>query len=225
MTKLIVAVDGYSFEDAKEKGILEKLKTAKERDMIWGIKINDMLFSGSCPEIIRTLKEAYGLFVFADAKLHDIPNTMENCLNRLVGAGADIVSVHCSACFRPKREELLKHIAGFTVLTSFTDLQVRWIYDRPVAEMIKNFADIALMNGYPYVVLSARGLDLLKDYPMKKICTGIRPHWFPDRKDQIAVTSIKEAVRADADYIVIGRPITESPDILEAIEKVNSELL
>ena len=190
MTKLIVAVDGYSFEEARERGILGKLRTAKEKDMIWGIKINDMLFSGSSQEIIKALKETYGLSVFADAKLHDIPNTMENCLNRLVGAGADIVSVHCSASFRPKNEELLKHIAGFTVLTSFTDLQVRWIYDRPAAEMVKNFADIALMNGYTYIVLSARGLDLLRDYPMKKICTGIRPHWFPDRKDQIAVTSI-----------------------------------
>ncbi|MCX7857103.1 MAG: orotidine 5'-phosphate decarboxylase / HUMPS family protein [Deltaproteobacteria bacterium] len=225
MTQLIVAVDGFSFEEAKEKGIFDKLKAAKEKGMIWGIKINDMLFSASTPYIIKTLKEIYSLSVFADTKLHDIPNTIENCLNRLVEAGADIVSVHCSANFRPRKEQLLEHIAGFTVLTSFTDLQVKWIYERNTEEMIRNFADIALMNGYAYVVLSAKGLSVIKDYPLKKICTGIRPHWFPHRKDQIAVSSIKEAVRAEADYIVMGRPITEWPDIFEAIERVYSEIV
>ncbi len=224
MTELIVAVDGLSFEEAKSKKIFEKLKIAKERKMVWGVKINDMLFSGSCPEIIRSLKEDYGLSVFADTKLHDIPTTMENCLTRLVAQGADIVSVHCSANFRPKNEKLLKHIAGFTVLTSFTDLQVKWIYDKTREEMTKNFADIALMNGYWYIVLSAKSLNSIRDYPLKKICTGIRPHWFPQRNDQIAVSSIKEAVRSEADYIVMGRPLLESTDLLEAIEKVNCEL-
>lgn len=225
MTELIVAVDGYSYEEAKEKGILDALKIAKERKLIWGIKISDMLFSGSSPEIIRDLKGTYGLSVFADAKLHDIPNTIENSLRRLVGSGADLVSVHLSSLFRPSDEELLKHIAGFTVLTSFTDLQVRLIYERRVEDLVKDLADVALSNSYRYIVLPVRALDLIRDYPLKKICSGIRPHWFPDRKDQISVASVREAQAKGADYIVIGRPIMESRNIIEAIEKVHQELL
>lgn len=225
MTELIVAVDGYSYEEAKEKRVLDALKIAKERKLIWGIKISDMLFSGSSPEIIRDLKGTYGLSVFADAKLHDIPNTIENSLRRLVGSGADLVSVHLSSLFRPSDEELLKHIAGFTVLTSFTDLQVRLIYERRVEDLVKDLADVALSNSYRYIVLPVRALDLIRDYPLKKICSGIRPHWFPDRKDQISVASVREAQAKGADYIVIGRPIMESRNIIEAIEKVHQELL
>lgn len=225
MTELIVAVDGYSYDEAKGKGVLDALKIAKERKLIWGIKISDMLFSGSSPEIIRDLKGTYGLSVFADAKLHDIPNTIENSLRRLVGSGADLVSVHLSSLFRPRDEELLKHIAGFTVLTSFTDLQVRLIYERRVEDLVKDLADVALSNSYRYIVLPVRALDLIRDYPLKKICSGIRPHWFPDRKDQISVASVREAQAKGADYIVIGRPIMESRTIIEAIEKVHQELL
>lgn len=225
MTELIVAVDGFSYEEAKERGILDALKKAKERGLIWGVKLSDMLYSGSCPDIIKSIKNDYGLRVFADAKLHDIPNTIENSLMRLVASGADLVSVHLSSLFRPKREELLDYVAGFTVLTSFTDLQIRLIYERRVEEIVKDFADIALTNGYKYLVLPVKALDLVRDYPLKKICSGIRPHWFPDRKDQISIASIREAQAKGADYIVIGRPIMESPDILDAIERVNQELL
>ena len=223
MTEVIVAVDGYTFEEAEKQEILSKLSEAHSRGMIWGVKISDMLYSGDVPNIISTLKETYGLNVIADVKLHDIPSSVENALKRLVDAGADIVTVHCSSNFRPVRSDLLKHIAGVTVPTSFTNLEIKWIYERGTAEIVKDFADMALMNRYEYIVGSVQGLRYIEDNPLKKICTGIRPHWYADRHDQVRVDSVKEAVRQEANYIVVGRPILDSGDILGAIEKIYGE--
>jgi orotidine-5'-phosphate decarboxylase len=94
MTGVIVAVDGYSYEEAEKQQILSKLALVHSREMIWGVKISDMLYSGDVPRIISSLKETYGLGVMADVKLHDIPSSTENALRRLVDAGADIVTVH-----------------------------------------------------------------------------------------------------------------------------------
>ncbi len=224
MTEVIVAVDGHSFEEAEKQGVLSKLAEVRARGMIWGVKISDMLYSGDVPKIITTLKETYGLAVMADVKLHDIPSAMEHSLKRLVGAGADIVTVHCSSNFRPIGTDLLKNIAGVTVPTSFTNLEVKWVYERDTAEIVKDFADMAQMNRYEYILGSVQGLRYVEENPLKKICTGIRPHWYKERHDQVRVDSVKEAVRRDACYIVVGRPILESGDIIGAAEKIYAEL-
>lgn len=223
MTEIIVAVDGCSFEEAKEREILSKLSEVHTKGMIWGVKISDLLYSGDVPRIISSLRNDFGLKVMADVKLHDIPSSVENSLARLVDAGADIVTVHCSSNFRPVRMELLKRIAGVTVPTSFTNLEIKWIYERDTAEIVKDFADMALMNRYEYVVGSVQGLRYIEDNPLKKICTGIRPHWYANRHDQVRVDSVKEAVRQGADYIVVGRPILDSGNIVSAVEKLYGE--
>jgi orotidine-5'-phosphate decarboxylase len=224
MAEIIVAVDGYSYQSAKENGILAQLSKAKERKLIWGIKINDMLYSGDASVILSGLRDDYGLGIMADVKLHDIPTTMENSIAKLVGGGADIVSIHCSSNFRPKNEETLKHIAGVTTLTSFTDLEIKWIYDKSTEEIVKAFSDIALMNHYEYIVSSVKDLIYIQGNPLKKICTGVRPPWYPDRQDQIRVSSVKEAIRMEADFIVLGRPIIDGENILTAIEKIFMEV-
>jgi orotidine-5'-phosphate decarboxylase len=223
MVELIVAVDGISYQQAKEKGILVLLAKARERKLIWGVKINDMLYSGHASQILSSLHTDFGLGVMADVKLHDIPTTMENSIANLVETGADIVTIHCSSNFRPKDEETLKHLAGVTTLTSFTDLEVKWIYDKSTEEIVKAFSDIALMNHYEYIVSSVKDLSFIRGNPLKKICTGIRPAWYPDRHDQVRISSIKEAIRMEADFIVLGRPITCQEDILGAIERVFAE--
>lgn len=224
MTRLIVAVDGISYSAAREKGILGELAKAKQKDMIWGIKISDMLYSGNVLDIIGSLRDEFGLPVMADVKLHDIPSTMGNTISRLISAGANIVTIHCSSNYRPKDEALLKHIAGVTVLTSFTDLEIKWIYDKNTIDLIRAFSDIAIMNGYEYIVSSVRELSYIQDNPLKKICTGVRPVWFKDRHDQIRTATVSEVVRMGADYTVIGRPITTAENVLMAIQKIYDEV-
>ena len=83
--KIIVALDGIS-----EKEALRMAKILKGR--VWGFKVNDLLFEDG--RIIAKLKK-FGN-VFADAKLHDIPNTVGNSVARLSRAGADMITVHGS---------------------------------------------------------------------------------------------------------------------------------
>jgi orotidine-5'-phosphate decarboxylase len=224
MTEIIVAVDGYSYKEAEEKEILSQLSRARASEMIWGIKISDMLYSGNVPKIIGELKDNYGLSILADVKLHDIPSTTENSLRKLVDAGADIVTVHCSSNFKPKNSELLKHIAGVTVLSSFTNLEMKWIYEKETSQIVRDFSDIAQMNRYAYIVGSVHGLRYMENNPLKKICTGIRPHWYSERHDQVRVDSVKEAVRNEADFIVIGRPVVRSDNIVATLKKIYTEL-
>jgi orotidine-5'-phosphate decarboxylase len=224
VTEIIVAVDGYSYKEAEDKQVLGQLAQARSKEMIWGIKISDMLYTGNALKMIGDLKDTYKLNVMADVKLHDIPSTTENSLKRLVEAGADIVTVHCSSNFKPKNAELLKNIAGVTVLTSFTNLEMKWIYERETSQIIKDFADLAQMNRYGYIVGSVQGMKHMENNPLKKICTGIRPHWYTERHDQVRIDSVKEAVRSEADYIVIGRPILRSDDIVATIKKIYTEI-
>ncbi|MCK9363996.1 MAG: orotidine 5'-phosphate decarboxylase [Syntrophales bacterium] len=224
MTKLIVAMDNIGFEQARNKGILSLLAEAREAGMIWGVKINDMLYSGDAAKIIASLKNDFKLATMADVKLHDIPSTMENSINKLVLAGADIITIHCSSNFRPENKGILHYLAGVTALTSFTDLEIRWIYDKTHENIVREFSDIALMNKYEYIVGSVRDMAFVRDNPIKKICTGIRPSWYQDRHDQVRIATVKEAVQIDADYIVVGRPITMSDNIMVSIKRLHSEI-
>ena len=224
MTRIIAALDGVTFNQAMETGILSALSKAREKGMIWGIKVSDMLYTGDVTKIISSLKDDFKLGIMVDVKLHDIPSTMENSIGKLVAAGANIVTIHCSSNYRPKNTGLLKYIAGVTALTSFTDLEIKWIYDKTHEEIVRAFSDIALMNSYEYIMGSVKEMNCIQENPLKKICTGIRPSWYPERHDQVRIASVKEALRTEADFIVIGRPITTSGNIMEAIERVYSEL-
>ena len=224
MTRMIVALDGVTFGYATEKGMLAALSKACEKGMIWGIKISDMLYSGDATKIISSLKDDFKLGIMVDVKLHDIPSTMENSIGKLVGAGANIVTIHCSSNYRPKNTGLLKYLAGVTALTSFTDLEIKWIYDKSYEEIVRAFSDIALMNGYEYIMGSVKDMTYIRDNPLRKICTGIRPSWYRERHDQVRIASVKEAVRTETDFIVVGRPITSAGNVMEAIERIFSEL-
>jgi len=224
MSQLIAALDNITYLQARDKGILSLLAEAREAGMIWGVKISDMLYTGDPSVIIHSLKEEFLLGVMADVKLHDIPSTMENSINKLITAGADIITVHCCSNFRPENKGVLHYLAGVTALTSFTDLEIKWIYDKSHETIVKEFSDIALMNRYEYIVGSVRDMRFALDNPIKKICTGIRPSWHQDRHDQVRVASVKEAVQIDADYIVVGRPLTMASDIMAAVKRLYSEI-
>ena len=224
MTRMIVALDGMTFNQARESGTLATLAKACENNMIWGVKISDMLYSGDGAKIISTLKDELKLGIMADVKLHDIPSTMENSINKLVEAGANIITIHCSSNYRPKNAGLLKYIAGVMALTSFTDLEIKWIYDKPHDEIVRAFSDIALMNSYEYIVGSVKDMNLVQENLLKKICTGIRPSWYSERHDQVRISTVKEALRTEPEFIVVGRPITTTGNMLDAIERLYSEI-
>ncbi|OGN17416.1 MAG: orotidine 5'-phosphate decarboxylase [Candidatus Yanofskybacteria bacterium RIFCSPHIGHO2_02_FULL_50_12] len=199
--QIIVALDGISKKNALS--IARKLKKT-----VWGFKINDLLFED--PKIVKELKR-YGK-VFADAKLYDIPNTVKNSVQRLSKLGADIITVHASggvAMMRVAKEAAGKSkIVGVTVLTSQPGNQKK---------SVLKLAKEAQSAGLDGVVCSAQELPYLSRIKLLKIVPGIRPVWYKTGDDQRRTATPKEAIKAGADLIIIGRPITESKDLKEAI--------
>ena len=109
------------------------------------------------------------LNVMADEKIHDMQSTMENYIGKLIDAGVGIVTIHCSSNFRPKNINFLKYIEGLTILISFTDFKLKWIYERIAEDIVKAFSNIALMNNYGYIFFSVKDLNYFQDNLLKKI--------------------------------------------------------
>lgn len=203
--KIIVALDGISEKEA--------IKIAKElKGLVWGFKVNDLLFAS--PGIIKKLKKLGN--VFADAKLHDIPNTVANSVSELSKAGADIITVHASGGIEMMKAALRHRgkskIIAVAVLTSI----------KKADNFLKLFgyAKKANVDG---VVCSAPELKYVKK-PFIKIVPGIRPDWYNTKDDQSRTATPMEAINLGADLIVIGRPILNSGNPRKAVLRILDEL-
>ena len=162
---------------------------------------------------------AQGNPVFLDLKLHDIPNTVAGAVRALLPLGADMLTIHAgggakmiaaaaaaaaSAVWRPK-------ILAVTVLTSLdaAGLAETGVAGGP-AQQVLRLAQVALENGADGLVCSAHEISLLRDafgaQPIL-VVPGIRPAG-SELGDQARVMTPEAAIKAGADYIVVGRPIT-----------------
>lgn len=203
---IIIALDGIS-----EKRVL---KIAEElKDLVWGFKVNDLLFENS--NIIGKLKK-FGK-VFADAKLHDIPNTVANSAAKLSKAGADIISVHASGGIEMIKAALQhkgkSKIIAITILTSL----------KKADNFLKLVADAEKAN-VDGIVCSTHELKYVKNSSFIKIVPGIRPSWYNIKDDQSRMATPQEAINLGADFIVIGRPILNSGNPRKAVLRILGEL-
>lgn len=222
MEKIIIPLDGMQNELQIVEFItkIQKAEMAAGEKIIWGFKVNDALVQYGV-DIIELIKNE-GFKVFADPKLKDIPNTIDNSLKKLIGVGADIVSVHCSADYNPKIE-CAEKIAGITVLTSMSEERCKKIYGASIEVVVNKFAMLARVNEYGYCVCSSRDIPFLPVmHNTKIICPGIRLE--DGKDDQKRVMTPNEAINAGADLLVIGRPILNHPDPVEAIRMTNEEI-
>ncbi len=204
--KIIIALDGISVR--KALSIAKKLK-----NRVWGFKINDLLFE---PNVIPKLKKFSR--VFADAKVHDIPSTAARIVTRLEQIGADLITVHASggvSMMRAAKSAARRSkILGVTFLTSQESVNKK--------EFLKLIKDIkkAKLDG---IVCSAHELKYLKNSKFFKIVPGVRPKWYKEKDDQSRKATPQEALKWGADFMVLGRPIIKSSDILKSLEKISSE--
>jgi len=213
MNKIIVSIDNVLYSQALD--IVKKLSP-----YVAGFKFNDLLVDGI--DIVSVTKDiAKQCIIMADPKLYDIPNTMSNSYRKYVSNGADIVTVHASASWDAQYEDK-SNLCGVTVLTSFSDTD---LLCGDIENTVKMLAKKCYDWEYPYLVCSPKELELISDIPIKKICPGIRPKWYiGNNDDQKRTMTPYEAISKGADYIVIGRPILESDDIIEAIKRTNKEI-
>ncbi len=205
--QIIVALDGMSQ--------IEAIRIAKIlKDKVWGFKVNDLIYEDVL--IIRKLKK-YGK-VFADVKLHDIPNTVANSINRLSKLNVDIITVHASGGIEMLKAANLNKgkskIIAVTVLTS-SELKYKNEVVDLVNQSIKAKVDGIVCSGYE--LESIKRLQGAKK--LIRVVPGIRSTQ-DENNDQKRTMSAQEALGLGATYLVIGRPITHSKNILKSLEDI-----
>jgi len=230
--RIIVALDVTNIEAGRDL-------VAKLYPLLKVFKVGSQLFTERGGEAVSMVKRK-GADCFLDLKYHDIPETVGNAAVAATKLGADMFDVHASGGFEMMKKavsssceiaEKLKLkkpiILGITVLTSMNkqDLAALGI-ERTPAEQALFLAGQAKKAGLDGVVASSEEIEIIKKELGKDflvVVPGIRPEW-SQRADQKRVATPKEAFDRGADYIVIGRPITEAHDPKEAAEKIVAEL-
>ncbi|MBZ2169958.1 orotidine-5'-phosphate decarboxylase [Marinobacter sp. F4216] len=226
--KIVVALDFPSENPALM--LADKLDPAKCR-----LKVGKELFTRSGPQLVRNLHDK-GFEVFLDLKFHDIPNTTSAAVEAAADLGVWMVNVHASGGERMMtacRERLERFgserplLIAVTVLTSMgvDDLVGIGISGSPEAHVAR-LATLTRRCGLDGVVCSAQEAPKLKaeqGQDFKLVTPGIRPA-SAERGDQQRVMTPVEAVQSGSDYLVIGRPITQAPDPLAAMNAIYSEL-
>jgi orotidine-5'-phosphate decarboxylase len=159
--------------------------------------------------------------IMLDVKLKDIPNTIAGASGAISLLGVDLFTVHASAGVKGLTAAVKSgdksSVVAVTVLTSMEEDECMSIYGDDVAEKIRIFTVLAVKAEVKYLVCAPHDLSILKDIPgadeLQKICPNITPEWAKVPGDQNLNRSMtpSEAINAGADYLVIGRAITQYP--------------
>ena len=201
------------------------------------VKIGMELFFAEGPQIVRRLK-ARGHKIFLDLKLHDIPNTVKKAMSVLSRLDVDIVNLHAagtSAMMRAALEGLTRPdgsrplLIAVTQLTSTDEATMRreLLIGRPMDEVVMAYARNAAAAGLDGVVcspLEARAVHETCGTSFLTVTPGVR---FSDGEtgDQKRVTTPAQAKTLGADYIVVGRPITQAEDPVAAYRRCVKEFV
>lgn len=229
---VIIACDFSSPEECLN--FLEKFKDLERKPFL---KIGMELFYASGPEIVRELKKR-GFKIFLDLKLHDIPNTVKKAMKVLSSLDVDMVNVHASGTvemMKAAKEGLTREdgtrplLIAVTQLTSTSEktMQEELLVNASINDTIAHYARNAKKAGLDGVVCSPLEAGLVKEACGKDFITvtpGIR---FADsgKDDQVRITDPRKAREIGSDFIVVGRPITASPDPVRAYERCVAEFL
>ncbi|RJQ11610.1 MAG: orotidine-5'-phosphate decarboxylase [Bacillota bacterium] len=197
------------------------------------LKVGLELYTAEGPSVIGELAQA-GHRVFADLKLHDIPNTVSRAAKAVRRAGASMLTVHASggtgmmrAAWDGAGPEV--SVLGVTVLTSLgqADLAGTGVAGHVIDQVLR-LAALASEAGLSGVVASPREAARLRAVhkpPFLVVTPGVRPAWDPAPGDQARVSSPRQAILSGADFVVVGRPVTGAADPVEAVERIGEETL
>ncbi len=215
--KVILALDVDSF--ARAKYFVDKLCTR-----IKIFKVGLQIFTLCGPEIIKYIRKKKAE-VFLDLKFYDIPNTVSNAVRQAVRLNVKMMTLHISGGreMLKRAQEAAKEEARFLKIERPLLIGVTVLTSQPsTAEEVLNLAKIGLDCGLDGVVCSAREVAFLKEKLDRKfiaITPGIRPPGSA-RDDQKRTMTAKEALAAGSDFIVVGRPILEAKDPVDAAERL-----
>jgi len=156
--------------------------------------------------------------IFWDGKFDDIPNTVAGASAQVAKLGVRMFNVHASAGRAAVEQAVAKKgnslVLGVSVLTSIDPAECQAIFGRVPELAVCDFARMLADVGADGVICSPQELEILSQQPwaekLLKVVPGVRPTWAA-AGDQRRVMTPAEAIRAGADYLVIGRPITKPP--------------
>ena len=201
------------------------------------VKIGMELFYAEGPQIVRDIK-ARGHKIFLDLKLHDIPNTVKKAMAVLSNLDVDMVNVHASgtcAMMSAALEGLTRPdgtrplIIAVTQLTSTSeerlhgDLLISESMENTVMHYAKNAKDSGL-DGVVCSPLEAEKVHSVCGDGFITVTPGVR-FADGDKGDQVRVTTPEGAKKLGSDYIVVGRPVTQSDDPVKAYKRCVKEFV
>lgn len=202
---------------------------------VGGLKLGKEFFTACGPDGVQAVTEC-GIPVFLDLKFHDIPNTVAGAIRASLLFSPYMVNVHACGGEKMMRAAIRSAkkggkdrpmVLGVTVLTSmdFKDLEDIGIKSS-ISNQVLRLAILSQNSGLDGVVCSAQEVRVIRKHlgkNFKLIVPGIRPFW-AKKNDQRRIVSPAEAVELGADYLVIGRPITDAADPVEAANKIAAEI-
>jgi len=223
--RLIVALDLGEVREAER--LIERIG-----DAVSFYKVGmELAYAEGGLDFARRLAATPGMRVFLDLKLHDIPNTVERAAAQAAKLGAAFLTIHA---YPPTMRAAIAGAAGsglrllaVTVLTSYDDEDLLTAgYRFGVAEMVRRRAEQAKALGVGGLVASAaeaRDIRAAVGGDMILVTPGIRPAGGA-AGDQKRVATPADAIKAGADYLVVGRPVTAAADPRAAAEAIVKEI-
>ncbi|MDC0439782.1 orotidine-5'-phosphate decarboxylase [Gammaproteobacteria bacterium] len=203
--------------------LLEKLCKWLEIDTPMCLSSDYNLSSSGSEAILHASNKGFDIFL--DLKLHDIPNTVKKSIEGLKTLPISMLTIHTSGGFQMMKAAMEAvngtdiKVFGVTALTSLTNEDTNIIYQRDAASQVNAMLEIATQAGIDGVVCSPHELNLVKQKEsLLSITPGIRLSDLND--DQSRVMTPQKAIELGANYLVIGRPITEAEDPQNALKNI-----
>jgi len=185
------------------------------------------------PVAVKIVRD-HGGKCLVDHKLHDIPNTVVEAVKAIVDHGASAFTIHASA--GPEVLQAAAKVKGnvkmyaVTVLTSMDTMECLMLYKDSPEMTVRHLAEVALAAGADGIICSPKEVALLRQtfgLNFLIITPGVRPSW-ASTDDQSRIMTPGDAIKAGADFLVVGRPITQPPTAigssLDAVQCVNEEI-
>jgi len=215
--KIIFALDFEHFTDAQKWVNLLK-------DHVGMFKVGKQLFTHAGPKVVDMIR-AKGQKVFLDLKFHDIPNTVAKAGEEATKLNVSMFNIHATIAKSLGIPRPL--ILAVTILTSMDEESLKEVgIQGPIIDEVTRLAELSMKAGVDGVVASPQEIEVIRKKCGENfliVTPGIR---LPTEKkdDQRRTLSPKEAILAGANYLVIGRPIREAKNPLEAVKKIIEDI-
>jgi len=201
-------------------------------------KVGSQLFTTAGPDVVRWLRRRRER-VFLDLKFHDIPHIVAEACVRAADLGVSLLTVHTSggpAMLRAARQALDKHrrgrrrprLLGVALLTSLSAPEVRRIGFRGTVDSnVVRLARLAQVSGCDGVIAAPTDVRAIRRACGKRfliVTPGIRSSGGAKARDQARVATAAEAIRAGADYVVVGRAVYAAASPSRAFDQLAAEV-